>query len=675
MFRKYFPTLCFVMTGCFSVLFSIHCSSELNLPAQETKGTQEVASRAERQQETLPGPEETYPDQQESMSSKPDSGREHLPEEKPNGDMTERQRESGSEPAEKINDTHTPKTPESIIFVKVFPKYIGTRGSKDKAEFTFQVLNATKTGVPAGTIVTFDIQPPNVATLSLKQAKTNAKGEVSTQVQSGKITSSIVITAKVNLPAQGANCPKSCSSNSDCGSCGNTCIKGICQSVLIAKTPPFPIVGGYPNHGGMSFICPNTNVPAMHGRRGSSISAKISSLCRVDLHDRFGHKVGLPTQVLFGIEAGTIDATRTTPGYPTSKMPGRVTVDLRTQNPPPLDVSPLTLPNVNNCLDTTCTAPAKGGYWLPYNCTTKYSAPRLYVEPWYLDSFGRVRNPRDGVVTVIAYTKGEESFTDLNKNDRYDKGEPFVDLGEPYIDSNENGKWDTKERYIDKPCTQAEVAQSKNGCTRIGVGNGIRDAPNGVWDKETLIWRHARILWTGPLKVFNSRTNVQGPIDVGSCKNVPFPHTISDMTTNRYQAPTLTVPFEVTPSQSPKFRTVFVDENLNPITPNSTVTYTSPHVRVSLNPASTQPYPGGLGFTLRLVQKAQASGGTIVSTHIVPSFFFGLNLTQSHILTLSDLNGSRATTASPATVNISVMSRGPGTTTIRNGLRLSGRTY
>lgn len=37
---------------------------------------------------------------------------------------------------------------------------------------------------------------------------------------------------------------------------------------------------------------------------------------------------------------------------------------------------------------------------------------------------------------ILAYTNGEESFTDLNDNDLYDSGEPFTDISEPFFDIN-----------------------------------------------------------------------------------------------------------------------------------------------------------------------------------------------------------------------------------------------
>jgi len=59
-------------------------------------------------------------------------------------------------------------------------------------------------------------------------------------------------------------------------------------------------------------------------------------------------------------------------------------------------------------------------------------------------------NPRDGWVTVLAVTQGEETFYDLNGNGVYDAGEPFDDNGgEPFIDENDNGIYDDAEEFTD----------------------------------------------------------------------------------------------------------------------------------------------------------------------------------------------------------------------------------
>ena len=57
--------------------------------------------------------------------------------------------------------------------------------------------------------------------------------------------------------------------------------------------------------------------------------------------------------------------------------------------------------------------------------------------------------PDDGIVTVLATTRGEESFTDSNGNGQHDADEPFVDVPEPFIDANFNGRFDAPEPFTD----------------------------------------------------------------------------------------------------------------------------------------------------------------------------------------------------------------------------------
>lgn len=58
--------------------------------------------------------------------------------------------------------------------------------------------------------------------------------------------------------------------------------------------------------------------------------------------------------------------------------------------------------------------------------------------------------PATSDAVILAYTTGEESFTDLNDNDLYDFGEPFTDISEPFLDVNNNSTRDAAtEEFID----------------------------------------------------------------------------------------------------------------------------------------------------------------------------------------------------------------------------------
>ncbi len=97
------------------------------------------------------------------------------------------------------------------------------------------------------------------------------------------------------------------------------------------------------------------------------------------------------------------------------------------------------------------------GAFVTKSCTTTAGACTV---TW------RSQNPKsaNGIVHVIAYTRGEESFLDVNGNDKYDLGETFTDISEPYVDSNENGSYDAgAEQFIDEN------------------HNGVWDKPSGIY--------------------------------------------------------------------------------------------------------------------------------------------------------------------------------------------------
>ncbi|MCG3173432.1 MAG: hypothetical protein GMKNLPBB_01629 [Myxococcota bacterium] len=102
-------------------------------------------------------------------------------------------------------------------------------------------------------------------------------------------------------------------------------------------------------------------------------------------------------------------------------------------------------------------------------------------EPSYRDAKGQTRNPRDGLVTIIAMLPFGEAYNDSNGNGVRDRNERFEDQGEPLVDSNDNGVWDKGEFFVDFN------------------ESGKWDAPNGRHDPEGYMWVRANILWTGAL--------------------------------------------------------------------------------------------------------------------------------------------------------------------------------
>lgn len=97
--------------------------------------------------------------------------------------------------------------------------------------------------------------------------------------------------------------------------------------------------------------------------------------------------------------------------------------------------------------------------------------------------------PANSKAIILAYTTGEESFTDLNDNDLYDAGEPFHDISEPYLDINLNGSRDTdSEEFIDadKDNTFDPADGLFTGTPCIGDSTVCNRVPGLIWDITTV---------------------------------------------------------------------------------------------------------------------------------------------------------------------------------------------
>lgn len=78
----------------------------------------------------------------------------------------------------------------------------------------------------------------------------------------------------------------------------------------------------------------------------------------------------------------------------------------------------------------------------------------------------------DGLVTITAYTIGEEGFTDSNGNSVFDDGDlGFDDLEEPFVDSDENNVFSTGDDIIDVVNTIDPTGTNK-----------LHDIPDGLFN-------------------------------------------------------------------------------------------------------------------------------------------------------------------------------------------------
>ena len=87
---------------------------------------------------------------------------------------------------------------------------------------------------------------------------------------------------------------------------------------------------------------------------------------------------------------------------------------------------------------------------------------------WNDQAAGVIRNPRDGIATLVVHAHGRPS------------GNLDPLHGEPFVDVNDNGEWDPGEEYYD------------------ANQNGQYDGPTGSTE-DRRIWRWAKIMVTGPI--------------------------------------------------------------------------------------------------------------------------------------------------------------------------------
>jgi hypothetical protein len=108
-------------------------------------------------------------------------------------------------------------------------------------------------------------------------------------------------------------------------------------------------------------------------------------------------------------------------------------------------------------------------------------------------------------VTILATADGEESFVDTNNNNRYDAGEPFEDLGNPYLDKDEDRVYSSAYTNLQTGTAEADAkyplptgAAGTTACpANSNAGLSVANTCNGIWDRYTKVRRSALVVFSG----------------------------------------------------------------------------------------------------------------------------------------------------------------------------------
>lgn len=329
------------------------------------------------------------------------------------------------------------------------------------------------------------------------------------------------------------------------------------QTATVCSSNALSILGARPTANGWTLECTPDNAGAMVTVPTSLDAADIrdqgvSVTCSTILRDRFGNPVTFPgTEVFFHSEQGTIQSPRS----PDSN--GRVTTVYNPNGVRPRTVAPIS------------------------------GEPRVVTD----DGTNRVVNPRDMLVTIVAWTQGEEAFLDGNGNGRYDEGEIFFDLGEPLFDYNDNDQYDPQ-----SPLNEGFIDVQ----TPTRPRNGVYDGPSGAWEGDTVIWTQSRVTLSGR-PVFRS---LDAPNLFNNDPNISFPsiHSgIVDAATLQPVGGDGISRIEISSGQSREFALHLRDLWLNPVNTTTAVSYSladcGSDIQITPGPAPS------LSFAIRFARR------------------------------------------------------------------------
>ncbi len=320
---------------------------------------------------------------------------------------------------------------------------VKTSGYREQQVLTFQLLDSSAQPFTGQATLKFAIVSTGGASIAPDTALLDASGEASVTVYSGTTAGTLAVHASAYL---------------------GTDTSATAKVIAETTSPTLAIVGAKANGRNFAVTCHDESIPSLWRNDCSFMRTDITEKCTAVVGDRFNNRLGAGGEVTWHTEAGLFG--------PPSHLP--------VADPTTTDDGALgRTDNIFSTLNTRMpedVPPAAGELRVPADPNERCVA---------LDGSPLVRNPRDGLVTFIVTTQGEEGFYDANGNGVYDQGEDFIDQGEPYIDANDNNQWDPGEEFID----------SNN--------NGQYDGPNGKWDSDTTIWAVGHLMLTNVAKYGN----------------------------------------------------------------------------------------------------------------------------------------------------------------------------
>lgn len=331
----------------------------------------------------------------------------------------------------------------SVLFESAEPQLLALRGIgsggdtglRETSTVTFRVLDPQNLPV-RGVRVDFGLTT-SVGGLTLQNstATSDSEGLVSTVVRSGTVATSVRVTATIQVAGPDGQ-PLELTTISD----------------LLAVTT------GLPTQNGISLSAERLSVAGAREFDG------VSTLLTVRMTDKFNHAVPDGTTASFRTEYGAIQGSCTT-------VDGACSVTWTSQSP--------RFPMFQENRDLIRTTNA-AGYSCQRNGVTIHTA-RFGPCPADL---GFVRGMRS---TVLVTAIGEESFTDLNGNGRYDEGEPFVNLPEAFVDHNEDGRYNPAQgcaNASDQRCAAAGAEETFIDFNSDGLYslNSSPEQPNGLYN-------------------------------------------------------------------------------------------------------------------------------------------------------------------------------------------------